>query len=344
MVSSARSDEGPVDEPTARPGGWQGIVGRVDRYQRDRPWLAFPIAVWKKFGDDGAASLAGLIAYYGFFSLFPLMLVLVTVLGIALRGDPHLQQRVLHSMLAQIPVIGSQLQRNMRGLSGGGIGLVVGLAGAVWGGLGVANYCQEAMNTAWAVPRRDRPGFVPRVLRSAALLALIAVGLTVTTGLTATATSSARHSAWVVLPLAGAVALNVVVFTAAFRVSTTVKVRVTSLVPGAVAAGVAWAILQVGGAYYVNHQLRSATDVYGLFAVVLGLLSWLYLQAQVTMLCAEVNVVRARRLWPRTLAGDHLGPADRRALALEARIVERRPGQVVDVRFESSDIVPTQDR
>ena len=313
--------------------GLAGRLAAVDRYQQRHAWMGFPLAVFKKFGEDNGGSLAGLIAYYGFLSLFPLLLVFVTILGFALQGHPGLQQRVLHSTLAEFPVIGSQLQHNVHSLRGRGAGLVVGLITATWGGLGVGNMCQQAMNQAWDVPLHRRPNKVKTVVRSAALICLIGLGFAVTSALSGVATSSPHSWVIVAAPLVGSALVNVGVFALAFKLSLATPVRFRDVLPGAVIAGVIWEVFQVGGAYYISHQLRGSTELYGLFAVVLGLLSWLYLQAQVTMLCAEVNVVRTTGLWPRTWFGDQLGDADRRALRLLASVQQRRADEVIAVDF-----------
>src|SRR6266498_5469892 len=104
-------------------------IRRIDAFQQRHPALAFPFGVVKKFGDDQAGNLAALIAYYGFFSLFPLLLVFVTVLGFVLEGNSDLQDSILHSALAQFPVIGDQIRSNVHSLSGSGLSLAVGIAG-----------------------------------------------------------------------------------------------------------------------------------------------------------------------------------------------------------------------
>ena len=106
----------------------QRIVHGVDRAHQRRPWIAFPYAVVKKFGDDQAGNLAALVAYYGFFSLFPLMLVLVTVLGIVLQGNIELQARIESSALANFPVIGDEISSNVHPLRGSGLALGIGIA------------------------------------------------------------------------------------------------------------------------------------------------------------------------------------------------------------------------
>jgi hypothetical protein len=137
----------------------------VEEFQQRRPWLAFPVAVWKKFGDDQAGNLAALVAYYAFIAIFPLLLVLVTVLSIVLKNDPGLQQRLLNSALSQYPVIGQQLKPSGP-LHQSGLALVVGLVGTFLGARGVATAMQNALNTAWEVPYADRPGFPWALLRS----------------------------------------------------------------------------------------------------------------------------------------------------------------------------------
>src|ERR1700722_18700132 len=109
---------------------------QLDRYQQRPPRVRFIAAVIKKFGDDEAGRLAALIAYYGFVSLFPLLLVLVTVLGFVLEGNPKTQASVLHSTLGQFPIIGDQLQRNIHSLKGSPGALAIGVAGLLFGGLG----------------------------------------------------------------------------------------------------------------------------------------------------------------------------------------------------------------
>src|SRR4051812_6161302 len=149
----------------------QRVVHRVDDQQQRHPVLAFPFAVVKKFGDDQGGNLAAMLTYYTFLSLFPLLLVLFTVLGFVLHGHPGLQQDIRDSALRDFPIIGNQLGRNVGSVRGSGLALVIGILGTLWGGMGVANAAQDALNRVWGVPIKARPGFLKRVLRSVALLA-----------------------------------------------------------------------------------------------------------------------------------------------------------------------------
>src|SRR5579859_2745088 len=89
-----------------------------DRFQQRHGWLGFPFAVLQKYADDQGGYLAATITYYGFFAIFPLLLVLTTVLGFVLRGHRHLQQSIVNSALGQFPIIGRSLHSHALGGSG----------------------------------------------------------------------------------------------------------------------------------------------------------------------------------------------------------------------------------
>jgi YihY family inner membrane protein len=304
----------------------------VDGLQQRHSALGLPFGVVKKFGDDQAGSHAALIAYYGFFSLFPLLLVGVTVLGFALRDNPAFEQRVLDSVLAQLPIIGGDIQ--VRALTGGGLSLALGIAGTLWGGLGVTQHAQNAMNAVWNVPRKQRPNFWLRLARGLGLLVLLGGGAIASTVLAGLATAEGASAVGRALPLAASLLVNLALFLLAFQVLTAIGLPWRRLVPGTVVAAVGWVVLQSVGGYYVNRQLADASQVYGTFGLVIGLLSWLYLTAQLVLYAAELNVVLARRLWPRSLLQPPLTEADRRVLADLAMVEERRPEQSIAVTFE----------
>jgi YihY family inner membrane protein len=316
----------------------QRLLRALDRYQQRHAWLGFPVAVVKKYGDDQAGNHAALLAYYGFFSLFPLLLVAVTVLGFVLQGDTELSDRVVESAVGQFPVIGDDIQSavSQGRLQGSGLALAVGVALALWGGLGVAEAAQNAMNGLWNVPRKRYPNFLLRRLRGLLWLVVLGGGL-----LLASLAGGIAHAAdtdWSgAAGVAASTAVNTLLFLVGFRVLTVRHVRLRSLLPGALLAAVAWALLQWLGGWYVDRQLSRASNTYGTFALVIGLLSWLYLAATVTLYAAELNVVRTRRLWPRGLIQPPLAGADERVLEDLAKQEERRPEQTVEVSFDGAD-------
>lgn len=274
---------------------------RVDAVQRRHAALAFPIAVFKKFGDDRGSRLASLIAYYGFFSLFPLLLVFVTVLGFVLRGRLDLQADILDSTLANFPIIGDQIRDNIGSLSGNGLALAAGITGALWAGMGALRAMQTAMDDVWNVPKERRPNLLRTLVRSLAMMtvlgtAAIAGALIPTLG-SALGTGFGLRAAGLAMTLL----VNVGLFTVAFKVLTVADVTWRDVAPGAAGAAVAWSILHSIGGWYLGSRLEGASQVYGFFAIVIGLLAWIALGAQMTLLAAESNVVRVRGLWPRAL-------------------------------------------
>ncbi|MFL6129632.1 MAG: YihY/virulence factor BrkB family protein [Mycobacteriales bacterium] len=321
------------------------LAGRLDRFQRRHPGAGFPLAVIYKFFDDQGNYLTAMITYYGFLSLFPLLLLLTSVLGFALHDDPHLQEAVLDSALRRFPVIGQQLGDNVRSLHGSRVAVVVGLVGGLYGSLGVIQAGQNAFNKVWAVPRGDRPNPVKSRLRSLLMLAVLGVGVIVSTALSALTTvadsvgGTEVGAGLRVAALAASVVLNVGLLVVAFRLLTAHSVRTPDVLPGAVAAALVWQVLQTAGTYYLGISLRDSTATYGLFGVVLGLLVWLYLSAFTVVLCAEVNAVRARRLWPRSLLTPftddvHLTRGDREAYESYAETERHKGFETVDVDFD----------
>lgn len=311
------------------------LLDAVDRFQQRYPFLAFPVAVWRKFSDDQAGNLAALIAYYAFVSVFPLLLVLVTVLGFVLSGNPKLQQDVLSSALTEFPVIGTQLQNNIHSIGTSGGELSIGLVGTFLGARGVASAVQNAMNQVWAVPRRARPGFPFSWLRSFALIGVIGLGVLVTTGLSGVSSWGGHlFGPWSrVGIIALSLVLNIALFWLGLRVATAAQVTWRELRLGAIISALVWQALQYIGGYFVSHELRHASSLYGIFGLVLGLLAWFYLQAQLTIYAAEIDVVRTRRLWPRSLFPPPLTDKDRVAYRAYAQTEQRRPEIQIETKF-----------
>jgi len=302
-------------------------IRAVDELQQRHAWLAVPVAVWKKFGDDQAGNLAALIAYSALVAIFPLLLLLVTVLDIVLKDNPKLKETVLNAALKHYPVIGPQMENSIGRLSQTGITLVVAVAGILIGSLGVANSLQNALNSAWEIPFARRPGFPWSWLRSLALIVVVGPGFIATTVLSgfATGASYVPHVAGQsVLAIAVSLVLNFGLFWLAFRLGTANEITWRQLWLGAAISAVIWQILQWIGTGFISKQIAHASPLYGTFALVLGLIAWLYLQAQLTLYAVEINVVRAYRLWPRSLAPPPYTEQDRRAFQL---YVEKRNSQ-----------------
>jgi YihY family inner membrane protein len=308
-----------------------GFIKAVDRAQRDRPWIAVMVATLKKFIDDRASYLAALVAYYAFASIFPLLLVAVTVLGIIASKNPTVGKHLLHA-LHQYPVIGTELSGTMKhGLDGTGLALVLGILFTLYGARGIARAIPNALNSVWEVPLFRRPRFPKSLLRSLGIICVIGPGQIITIALSTVAGGTAflggaggRIAAVVV-----SLILNIGLFWLGFRIATAAEVATRDMRLSAILAAVAWQILQLAGGIFVKHASNSA---YGTFGIVLGLLTWLYLQAQITLYVAELNVVRVRKLWPRSLVPPPLTEADMRSYQLYAESGLLLPDLEVEVR------------
>src|ERR1700743_3839582 len=100
---------------------------RFDDFQQTKPALALPLGIVKRFGEDEGGSMVSLIAYRAFFSLFPLLLLMTTILGYVLAGNEELRQEVVNGTLSQFPIIGNQLRGGE--LKGSGVALAIGIVG-----------------------------------------------------------------------------------------------------------------------------------------------------------------------------------------------------------------------
>jgi uncharacterized BrkB/YihY/UPF0761 family membrane protein len=314
------------------------MVGWLDRLQRRNRAAGLVIAVIYKYLDDQGGYLAALITYYGFVSLFPLLLLLTSGLGVVLAGRPDLQEQVLHSTLSQFPVIGSQLHQP-EGLSGGTVAVVVGIAGALYGGLGVGQAVQNAMDSVWAVPRNQRPDPIRSRMRSLLLLLVLGSAAVTATLLSAVGQATGELGIFGKIGVAlAAVAINALICLVAFRVTTARELTYRQVLPGALAAAFIWQILQWFGAGYVGHTVKSASATNSVFALVLGLLAFLFLVSSTLVMCAEVNVVLVERLYPRALLTPFtddvdLTPADRRTYTKRAKAERVKGFQRVSVKF-----------
>jgi membrane protein len=323
--------------------GVDKVIRPVDRAQQRRGWLAYPFAVIKKFGDDSAGNLAALIAYYAFASILPLLLMFSTILGYILHSHPALRARLLSSAVVDFPVIGDQLKS--AGLQGHWYVIVVSAVISLWGARGVANAAQSALNTVWNVPYAQRPGFPTAVARSFALLAVAAFAVLATGLLSGIGGADGVIGvATRIVALLVSTVINIGVFLLGFRLATARDVPLREMWRSAVASGIVWQLLLVAGTLLLSHQVRHATELYGTFGVVLGLLAWLHLQGQLTLLAVETDVVRAHRLWPRSLVQPPLTSGDKRAYREYAETARRRPTdeQRVDVEFPDSEPSPSE--
>jgi membrane protein len=309
------------------------ILERLDRLQKRTRPTAVAVATFKKFAEDRSTSLAATIAFWGFFSIFPLLLVLVTVLGWALPASS--KASVLSRVAGMFPLLDAN---SVTHLSGAVWALILGIVTALWSGVGVVRTIQNAFDSVWEVPYRERPGTLKQVLRSLWVLATIGLGLVIATLLSGFVTSTSNG---VNLGAAGrvggylvAVVLDVGLVLVAFRILTTRPVTMRDVLPGGLVAGVSFFVLQEVSAVIIAGHLKNAQATYGHFATVITILWWFYLQATITLLGAQLNVVLHDRLYPRSIVNSPQTEADRRALQVYAAERTYLPEEKVTTRVE----------
>lgn len=309
---------------------------RADEFQRRRRWAAVAVAVARKFSEDKSTNLASMIAFWAFFSVFPLLLVFVTLLGYLVPAD--LKNNVLTNVALMLPLLNPATAHS---LGGTWWALVLGLVTALWGGLSVVNTVQFAFNSVWEIPVVRRPSFLVRMGRGVAVLATVGLGLVLSTLLTGFVSGVATgiHLGVIgrVVGFAIAIAVDVGLFLVAFRLLTHRDVSARTMLPGAVLSGVTFWILQSLSSVIISRYLHNAQSTYGSFATVITILWWFYLQSIVTLLGAQLNVVLHRGLYPRGLTGGPDTPADHRTYGDYAKERTYQPQERVDVDFQDSE-------
>jgi uncharacterized BrkB/YihY/UPF0761 family membrane protein len=283
-------------------GSISAVIAGVDRFQQGHRVVAVPGAVIAKYTDDQAGRLTGQISYAAFLSVFPLLLVLITGVGIVLSGHPSLQNDVINSALRQFPVVGSDLKNNVRQLStGNALAAIVGLIWLAYGSMKLSRSAQAMMATVWGIGRSELPKFSHWIPRAVGFLAVLGAGFIVGGALAGLGAFGRLGAFSALVGLVLSLVVNFLMYWGGFAVLVRIPDGKRAVWPGAVIGGVGWTALQFAGAMLVSHQLRHLSNLYGTFATVLGLIWWLALGSIVTVYAAEFNVVVTRHLWPRSL-------------------------------------------
>jgi YihY family inner membrane protein len=309
------------------------MMDRIDVGQKRFKPTSVAVATFKKFSEDKTTTLAATIAFWGFFSIFPLFLVLVTVLGWVLPASD--KANVLKHVASMFPLLDTS---TIKGLSGSLWALILGVVTALWSGMGAVRTVQNAFNSVWEIPYHERPGLVEQIGRSLFVLLTIGAGIVISTLITGFVTSNSTGvnlgAAGRILGLVIAVVLDIGLFVAAFRLLTDREITTRDVLPGAVFSGIVFFILQELSSFVISRHLKSAAPTYGRFATVITILWWFYLQSVITLLGAQLNVVLKERLFPRSLVKAPQTEADHRVLQAYASERTYQPEEKVHARVE----------
>lgn len=282
------------------------MVAKLDSLQQSTALTAITVAVLKRYGDDKASRLAALVTFYGFLSVFPLLLLTITFAALVV-GEPTLRKDLVDSAVAQFPVIGDQLESNIHAIVvGNSIAVIAALIGLLWGCFGITNSLQSASAAVWRRPATEDPSILGLTRKGVAILgilAAVAVLSTVVAG--AAANGVARFGVGGAdgraLALALVLAVNAAGYFAALRLLAPAGTAWRTVAPGAAMGAAGWTVMQVLGGWLIGHRLSHASQLYGAFAVVLGLIFWINIGAQMFLYATELNLVVARREWPRSI-------------------------------------------
>ncbi|HVX24561.1 MAG TPA: YihY/virulence factor BrkB family protein [Candidatus Saccharimonadales bacterium] len=289
------------------------LVRQFDAWQRRHRLAAFVHAVIKKYGEDNAGYQAALLTYYGFVALFPLLLILSTLTALVSTSHVHLQHVVIDSTTRAFPVLGQQLESHVQGLHKSGLALITGLLFTFYGARGVAGAFRTSVNHIWRVPRHNRPGFPKSLGKNLMIIIVGGLGF-VLAGLCTYLTATAGHE-FIFQVLSVVVDLLTLfwLFQVLLNISLPERVALKQTRSAALSAAIGLVVLQTLGGYLLKRELKDLDALYSYFALALGLLFWLYLQAQVICYALEIAAVHTHELWPRSLYGKPSTPADHRA-------------------------------
>lgn len=307
------------------------LIGVIDRWQQ-RGRIAGPAyGVVKKFGDDEANLYVVALGWYGFTAIFPLLLLVVTVFGYI--GVESLGTGIVDT-LHKFPVVGSSFNPGSSDqLHGSTLGVVIGLIGLLYGAQGVTQTAQRGMAAVWNIPQTERTSFLPALGRSILGLFTISFAFVLNAFASTYATGGAHGYAVRVPIIVAEVVVNVALYHAAFAILTPKQIRRRCLLPGAIAGGLAFTLLITVGTGLLTHQLQDASNTYGTFGSVIGIVTFLLLLAKLSMYAAELNPVLEQGMYPRALPLCEPTEADRRMLSALAHQQRESEDERIGVGF-----------
>ncbi len=310
------------------------LVVWADGAQRRHSFLGFPYAVMKKYADDGGGRQAALITYYGFLSLFPLLLVGVAVLSKALVAHPSLREQLIDALVPR--ELRDTVDHAVASMPSSGIPFVIGILGLLFAGTGVVFSAYETLNHLAGVPRRARFTLVPRYIRTIAMLIVVLVGGLAVATLTVLATTLVHtNGGQQVAAAAGSAAVVFLVLLAAIKLLVARAISLRAAWPAAATGGLLIAAVLSVGARLLTALVARSGAVYGSFATVVGSFTLLYLVSQLLLYSAESAIVHRARLWPRALDSADPTTADVQVLTRLATEQERLAVERVQAHFGS---------
>ena len=312
------------------------FLQRLNHIQLRHKSLGFLLAVQRKYSDDHGGYQAALVTYYGFLSLLPLLVIVISIAQLTVFRGSGLKSRIPQILNRYFPLLGTQLARNVHAERGASIALIVSLAITFYGATSIASVFQYVINHVWEIPRRDRKGGLQAIRRNFTIIIFGGLGYLLADVISTAAAGLGRSLLYRIIAIAISLIVSFGVILLLFVLSLAEKRTIRELLLGAVTAAIGFQIVQTIGGFIIARQLSHLSTIYGAFAFVLGILFWIYLQARIVVYALEINTVHRLQLWPRSLVSKELTPADKHALQLYAKRERREqpPTEEISVQFQ----------
>jgi YihY family inner membrane protein len=253
------------------------------------------IGTYEGFVRHLTARNVAVLAYYGVLTIFPLLMAATTILGFVLEDNPDLQEDIIDSAIGQFPVIGNQIQDNAGQITGSYWALVIGLVIALWSSMKAFLGLETALDDTWEVPVLERAAMPIRRLRALVGIAVIGLAQLSAVALAAIVAQAGLPALGNVGLTVGGAVINAAVTATMYRFLTSADVAWRDVWPGALFCAVLFTVLQFLGTKIMTEALASAEQVYGTFASILALMTWISLYALIALVGAELNAELVRR-------------------------------------------------
>jgi membrane protein len=266
-----------------------------------------------RWAGDACYRMGAALAYYAIFSIFPLLLVSVTILGFLLGDDPSNREKVLDALSNVLSeqfraTLDETLASMQSHQTARGVGAIVGIATLLFGASGVFSELETSLNTIWRVTEEPDSAIgttVRRALREKAISFAAVVGagavllasLVLSTALSAFGNVAERvipeALLWRAIDTAVSLILATLLLAVVYRVLPRTRVAWRDVLGGAFVAALLFSLLKHALAWYLGHVGSYAA--YGAVGAILGLLSWIYLVSLLVFFGAEITRVYAER-------------------------------------------------
>jgi len=308
------------------------LIQDIDAFQRRHIITAFVYAVIKKYSQDNCGYQSVIITYYGFLSLFPLLVVFTSLTKLLLKNSSSLREKIINNTVHYFPIVGNQIQNSIRSPKETGVALIISLIIMLYGARGVANALQYSLSSLWYVPQFKMASFIKNLLRSLGIIIVGGVGLLIAS--TISAYTAIPGSTLFIKLITTAVSLLLLwlTFIFIFKLAVAYRKTIRQVLVGSAITAIGLQILQILASFIMVHELKGLSSIYGTFALVVGLLFWIYLQVEVILYAAEVDVIRAYHLFPRSLVG-HLTKGDKEAYRKQAESKRQSANEKIVINF-----------